>query len=139
MPSRHKSRAVALQGLYQKDLVDTNLQDILGFSWYDKPLTQEQKEFAADIICGVIENWDLIDTIIVKYSVRKDISRISIVNRNILRIALYGLKFQKEIPYKIIIDEALEMTREFESENSVMFVNGILDSFVKKELTQDEI
>jgi len=131
MPSRHKSRSVALQGLYQKELVNEDLKEILTFRWYDKKLDKDEKEFAVELICGVIENQELLDTIIKKFVINREFSRISIINRCILRIAVFSIEFQKDIPKQVVIDEALEMTREFESESSVQFNNGVLDSYLK--------
>ena len=133
MASRHKSREIALQGLYQRELIDADLQDILKFDWYDKKIEREEKEYAADLICGVIENWELIDNKIREHSTSRAIDRISVVNRCILRIGIYGLLFDKDTPYQVVIDEALRLTREFEKEESVQFINGVLDSLHRKE------
>ena len=132
MASRHKSREIALQGLYQRELIDTDLQEILKFDWYDKNMEPDEKEFAADLICGVIENWELIDNKIKENSINRKIDQISTVNRCILRVGIYSLLFEKETPFQVVIDESLKLTREFMNEESVQFINGILDTIHKK-------
>ena len=87
---------------------------------------------------GVVKNWDLIDTIINTYSLNRDLERISVVNRCILRLSIFSLINQRNIPPKVVINEALELTREFETENSVSFVNGILNAIYKDELLNQQ-
>lgn len=136
MASRHKSRAITLQSLYQIELTNVSLTDAISFSWYDKELEPEEKELATQLIKGVVKNWDLLDTIIKTYSKNWEFERISVVNRCILRLSIYSLINQREIPPKVVINEAIELTREFESETAVTFINGILDAIYKDELVK---
>lgn len=136
MASRHKSRAIALQSLYQIDLSNAKVEDALSFSWYDKALDIEEKELATIIIKGVVKNWELLDNIIKTYSVNWGFDRISVVNRCILRLSIFSLINQRDIPSLVVINEALELTREFETESSVSFINGILDAVYKDELAK---
>ncbi|MBK6605217.1 MAG: transcription antitermination factor NusB [Leptospiraceae bacterium] len=136
MASRHKSRSVTLQALYQIELTGVSIGDALSFSWYDKVLEAEEKELATQLIKGVVKNWDLLDTIIKSYSKNWDFERISVVNRCILRLSIYSLINQRDIPPKVVINEAIELTREFEAETAVSFINGILDAVYKDELAK---
>lgn len=138
MSSRHKGRVVALQGLYQIDLVQNPIDQVLTFSWYNKKIAEDEKESASLLINGVVRNWEIIDNIIKTYSIKRDFKRISVVNRCILRLSIYSLINQRDIPPKVVINEALELTREFENENSVSFVNGILNAIYKDELINQE-
>ncbi|MFB5651794.1 transcription antitermination factor NusB [Leptospira wolffii] len=131
--SRRKSREIALMALYQLELVQPALSEVLKFRWYDKKIETEERDFAISIINGVVKNAETIDTLIKKYSRNWDFARISPVNKCILRLSIYGLLNSKEIPPRVTIDEAMELTREFESENSVPFINGILDSILQYE------
>ncbi|MBP7284017.1 MAG: transcription antitermination factor NusB, partial [Leptospiraceae bacterium] len=88
------------------------------------------------LIKGVVKNWDLLDTIIKSYSKNWEFERISVVNRCILRLSIYSLINQRDIPPKVVINEAIELTREFESETAVTFINGILDAVYKDELAK---
>jgi transcription antitermination protein NusB len=130
--SRRKGRILALMGLYQIDLVNPPLPEVLSFRYYDKPTTDEEKEYASFLIKGVVDNWEMIDTQIKEHSVHWEISRISIVNRCILRLSILSFLKEPLLPASIVIDEALELTREFESEDSIGFINGVLDSIRKK-------
>jgi transcription antitermination protein NusB len=134
--SRHRSRMVAIQGLYQFELTNTPIQEVLSFRWYEKPLEQDERELATRFINGVVKNWELLDSIIKAYSINRPLEQISIVNRCILRLSIYSLVNMKEIPARIVINEALELTREFESEESVGFVNGIIDAVYKDEIAK---
>ncbi|MCE9499567.1 MAG: transcription antitermination factor NusB [Leptospira sp.] len=138
MSARHTGRVLALQSLYQLDLVKPSLSEVLSFDWYDKKIDESEKEMATSLIMGVVENWETIDNIIKEYSRNWEFSRISVVNRCILRLSIYSLSNQKEIPARVVINEALELTREFEREESVSFINGILDAILKDELQRKE-
>ncbi|MCC5813354.1 MAG: transcription antitermination factor NusB [Leptospira sp.] len=131
MASRHRGRILALMGLYQIDLVAQDLEEVLKFKFYDKPVTEDEKEYARFLIKGVVDNWETIDKHIGNHSVHWELDRISTVNRSILRLSI--LSFMKEplLPPQIIIDEALELTKEFESQDSIKFINGVLDSIRK--------
>lgn len=130
--SRRKGRILALMGLYQIDLVDPPIQEVLNFRYYDKSTTEEEREYATFLIKGVVDNWEMIDNHIKEHSVHWEISRISIVNRCILRLSILSFLKEPLLPASIIIDEAIGLTREFESEDSVGFINGVLDSIRKK-------
>jgi transcription antitermination protein NusB len=136
MASRHKGRVIAMQALYQIDLTGVNISDALSFSWYDKVIEEEEKELATKLIKGVVKNWEILDNIIKTYSVNWDFQRISVVNRCILRLSIYSIINQRDVPALVIINEALELTREFETEASVSFINGILDAVYKDELSK---
>jgi N utilization substance protein B len=132
--ARHKSRVLALQGLYQHELTATPLEEILSYRWFNKVIEPEEKELSNKLINGVVKNWDVLDTIIKSYSSKRGLDQISIVNKCILRLSIYSLINFKDTPARIVINEALELTREFESEESVGFVNGILDAVYRDEL-----
>jgi transcription antitermination protein NusB len=131
MASRHKGRILALLGLYQREIASTPAEEILSYKWYEKPITENEKELGTFIINGVLKNWETIDRIIKTYSRNRAFDQISVINKCILRLSIYSLINMKDIPARITINEALELTREYESEESVGFVNGILDSIFK--------
>jgi N utilization substance protein B len=131
MASRHKGRILALLGLYQREIASTPAEEILSYKWYEKPITENERELGTFIINGVLKNWETIDKIIKTYSRNRAFDQISVINKCILRLSIYSLINMKDIPARITINEALELTREYESEESVGFVNGILDSIFK--------
>ncbi|RHX87034.1 transcription antitermination factor NusB [Leptospira stimsonii] len=137
MSARRTSREIAVMALYQLELTKPPLKDVLKFKWYDKKTEQEERDFAISIVNGVVKNQEQIDTLIKKYSKNWDFSRISVVNKAILRLSVYALLYTWEVPKKVTIDEAVELTKEFESEESARFVNGILDAILKNEIKSD--
>jgi transcription antitermination protein NusB len=136
MSSRHKARAITVQALYQIELAKVDLSEVLSYNWYNKTMQADEKELSNKLIKGVVENWETLDSIIKTYSKKLDFDRISIVNRCILRLSIYSLINMREIASRIVINEALELTREFESEESVSFVNGILDAIYRDDLAR---
>jgi transcription antitermination protein NusB len=131
MASRHKSRILSLLAIYQREIANTTEVDLLSFTWYEKVISSEEKELASTIIIGVLKNWETIDKIIKTYIRNRAFDQVSVINRCILRLSIYCLINMKEIPARITINEAIELTREYESEESVSFINGILDSIYK--------
>lgn len=131
MASRHKGRILSLLAIYQREIANTSEFDLLSFNWYEKGISSEEKELASTIIIGVLKNWETIDKIIKTYIRNRAFDQVSVINRCILRLSIYCLINMKEVPAKITINEAIELTREYESEESVSFINGILDSIYK--------
>jgi N utilization substance protein B len=131
MASRHKGRILSLLAIYQREIANNPIDEILSFKWYEKPITSDEKELATVIINGVLKNWETIDKIIKTYIRNRAFDQVSVINRCILRLSIYCLINMKETPAKITINEAIELTREYESEESVSFINGILDSIYK--------
>lgn len=132
MASRRTGRVLALMGLYQIDLVGQDLDQVLKFAYYDKPTTEDEREYARFLIKGVVENWEMIDRYIEDHSEHYELSRISSVNRAILRLSILSFMKENLLPHQVVIDEALELTKEFENKDSLGFINGVLDSVRKK-------
>ncbi|EKJ88790.1 transcription antitermination factor NusB [Leptospira meyeri serovar Hardjo str. Went 5] len=120
--------------LYQIDLVGTDPDRAMKFDWYDKKITREEKEYAVFLVKGVVENRKAIDTLIKKYSENWELSRISVVNRCILRLSILSLQKEPFLAAPVVINEAVELTKEFETDESAQFINGLLDAFYKKEI-----
>ena len=127
MGRRRKSREFALQVLYQLNITQ---QDIL------TALTQFQEHFLSDgkvdeflkrIVSGVLEHCQELDRLIGQYSENWRLDRITMIDRNILRIALYELFYCEDIPPKVTINEAIDLGKKYGSEDSGSFINGILD------------
>ena len=107
-------------------------EEILGFSWLeDKPVKDETKSFSSLLIAGTIENISQIDNIITENIDNWDFNRISKVDLAILRLSVYSLLFQTDIPASITIDEAINMAKEFGTDESYRFINGVLDGIKK--------
>jgi N utilization substance protein B len=136
--ARHRARQQALQLLFQWDLRRTPLEDIMR-GYYDSLLVSEETvgrprpdEFAEVLLRGAIKELPDIDDRITRHAAHWRLERMPVVDRNILRIAVYEM-LRTDTPPAVIIDEALELARRFSGEESVHFVNGVLDA-VRREL-----
>lgn len=150
MGKRRRAREIALQFLYQYDtLKETSpkgviLEEAVELFWTTKEPSSENevREFADRLIIGACENMEGIDGIINRYSKHWRLSRMSKIDRNILRMAIYELIYLMNIPPPVTINEAVELAKKYGTEESGAFVNGILDrvriAIDKRELENDE-
>ena len=141
--SRRKSRILAFQALFSWDASKTPLEELLNFSWLQKdddlqkdtsPTAREEQTFASLIIAGTIDHIDQIDAEIEKHlSASWSMDRINKVTLAILRTSVYELVFQKDIDRKIVIDEAVNIARDYGTDDSYKFINAVLDKIGKDE------
>ncbi len=128
MGKRRQSRELAIQFLYQLDIVgQSEWQEALKNFWKENEADQEIKDFSIRIINNVIENKPAIDKLIESYATNWDISRIAAVDRNVLRSAISELIYAKDIPPIVAINEAVDIAKKYGTPESGKFVNGILD------------
>jgi transcription antitermination protein NusB len=135
MGLRRKGRVIAFQAIFSWDVNNNSIQDILNFEWIDienAKIKDESFIFARLLIKGIIDNLAAIDKKIRDHLDNWDFSRIGKVDLAILRLSTYSLLFQKEIAGNIIIDEAVDISRDYSSEDSYRFINGVLDSIYKE-------
>ena len=136
MKTRHLARAIALQTLYSLDIRseirDVELPYSGGFAGYtaleEQALETEVVLYASFLINGVLEHLDELDSLISRYSEKRSIENINIVDRNILRISFFSFLYCREVPVRSVIDEAVKLSQEYSNEVSYRFVNGLLDS-----------
>jgi transcription antitermination protein NusB len=139
MKSRHLARAIAVQTLYSLDfnsrIHDYPLPYSEGFVGYTKEeeekLETEVTLYASLMINGVLQHLEEIDEIINRFSSKRSIENISIVDRNILRLSIYTLLYCKDIHSSIVIDEAVKLSQEYSTEVNYRFINGLLDTVVR--------
>ncbi len=135
MGSRRKARIIAFQSLYGWDMNRVTADELAQFSWLDEERRQRVDggtlDFARLIVAGCLENLDTIDAAIRQQLENWDFSRLSRVDLAILRMSVYSLFFQKDIPASVTIDEAIDIVKEFGSEDSYRFINGVLDGIRK--------
>jgi N utilization substance protein B len=129
---RIRARELAMQCLYQLDVQGNGLLEMLGEFLIDNEPDEETRELAKDWARGAWENLKECDTLISESIMKWDITRLAVVDKSILRLAVFQLKFCDDIPPKVTINEALELAKKFGSEKSSAFVNGVLDSILKK-------
>jgi N utilization substance protein B len=131
MKERTKARETALQALYQIDVSDGDVEENLASLTSGLHLGPEAKRYSEVLVRGVVSSRKEIDGLIEKYSENWALERMLLVDRNILRIAAYELLYCPDIPYKVAIDEAVELAKKYGSEDSGAFINGILDRVAK--------
>ncbi len=143
MGNRRRARIIAFQALYWWDVGGSTPQRLLALDWLDEELLGptlggSQKDadqslgFARLLIAGTIENLEEIDRHIQGQLRRWDLGRLGRVDLAVLRVGAYALLFQPDIPATVTIDEAIDIAREYGSEESYRFVNGVLDGIRKE-------
>lgn len=129
--SRRAARARALQVLFQIDLADVDWQDALEWTLGEFPLAEQDVVFARRLVAGSLDRQLEIDALIQRHARQWDLSRLSVVDRNILRLAIFELLDCSDVPPAVVIDEAVELAKMFDTEEGAHFVNGILDAVYK--------
>jgi N utilization substance protein B len=137
MGKRRKARELALQALYQIDFHGPSSEISLDPFWEEHKQSPETLDFARRLVEGVRSREEEINKLIELHSEYWKISRMSRVDRNILRIAVCELLEMRDIPCKVTIDEAIELGKKFGTSESGAFINGILDQ-VLKQLTREQ-
>ena len=138
MGNRRRSRELAMQALFYVDMRQDKSKEILDL--YLQSFTPSKKvlPFFLELVNGVIRERDRIDIMIKRFSSNWKMSRMSCVDRNIMRIAVYEMLCCGDIPLKVSINEAIDVGKKFGTEESGAFINGILDS-VRIVLEEEEI
>jgi len=129
---RHKSRIITLQVLYELDCSNHRAEDILERLTTENIIASEIADFVRHLTSGIGINKIKIDETISKFAPAFPVKQLSAVDRNILRIALYEMLFDSEVPYKAVINEAIELSKHFSSDTSPKFINGVLGSVAKR-------
>ena len=137
MGNRRRSRELALQALYYMDIRHSVSEDTLALFRVHFPPSVEIEPFFTKLATGVMEETRDIDKIIERCSSNWRVRRMTCVDRNIMRIAVYELLRCRDIPPKVSINEAVDMGKRFGSDDSGAFINGILDS-VRMEAEQEK-
>jgi N utilization substance protein B len=129
---RRKGRTIALQILYEVDLVEHGWETILARHREESGLSEEILDFASELVKGVLESKEPIDSVIRRFATLWPVEQISVIDRNILRVAIFEILFDNRTPFKASINEAVELAKNFGSENSARFINGVLGSMVRE-------
>jgi N utilization substance protein B len=135
MGKRRRAREAAIQYHFWRDLQGGNAPERIEDFWEFCPVKLGVREFAQPLIEGMVAHLPEIDERIRRYSENFDFHRISAVDRNIMRLAIYEMLFRDDIPPVVSINEAIELAKTFGGAESGRFVNGILDR-VRKDLTR---
>ena len=131
MGTRRLGRETALQLLYQIDVTSVSPETALDTYRVNFKVKDDAWSFAEELVRGIFEHLDEIDGLIEKQSAHWRLDRMSITDRNILRMAVYELLYRNDIPSKATLNEAIELGKRFGTEDSGAFINGILDKIYK--------
>jgi len=126
--ARRKARSIALQALYEIDSTRHEMEAVVGRLLAEGGLSQENNAFVSELVSQVIRNKKEIDGNIQKFATAWPVEQISIIDRNILRLAIFEILFDNKVSVKVAINEAVELAKKFGSDNSPKFVNGVLGS-----------
>lgn len=132
MGKRRKARESTLQILFQLEFNNLQPEKTIQHYWLNRKASKEAKEYSHWLVNGILTHKEKIDSIIQSVSEHWRISRMAVVDRNILRMAVYELLFEENIAPAIIINEAIEIAKKYSSDEAANFVNGILDAIRKK-------
>jgi N utilization substance protein B len=128
MRGRRKAREIALQVLYGLNFENIDVQKALDLFWSNFVAPKAAKEFAAFLVQGTCEHKEELDKLIASCSDNWSLGRMSKVDINILRLAVFEFLYCDDIPPKVSLNEAVDLGKTFGSENSGSFINGILDA-----------
>jgi transcription antitermination protein NusB len=130
--TRHQARTLALQILYESDIASHQLQDVLKRYLNDRSEPQPVRRYVERLITGIDQQKTEIDGQIGDAAPQFPVAQLPAVDRNILRIAIYELTNEPDVPLKAAINEAVEISKQFGGENSSKFVNGVLGTIASK-------
>ncbi|MFC2016814.1 transcription antitermination factor NusB [Chloroflexota bacterium] len=126
--ARRKARALALQILYEVDSVGHEVEGVVNHLLAKEGLSGENANFTRELVSGVIQNKEKIDENIQSLAPAWPLEQMPVVDRNILRLAIFEVLLDNKVPVKAAINEAVELAKTFGSDNSPKFVNGVLSS-----------
>ncbi len=130
---RRQARCVALQALYEIDCAGHSVGDVLTERLMDEPLPESLRPFVYQLVNGVLEHQRALDALIQQYAPEWPIDQMAIIDRNVLRMAIFEFAVSETAPLRVAINEAVELAKEFGSDHSPRFVNGVLGSLAAKE------
>jgi N utilization substance protein B len=135
--SRHRAREAALQMLYQWEVGRSTTADVLKTFWlHEQPdaaaMSDDLKAFAARLAVGVSNTVANLDPMITEAAEHWRLERMNVMDRLILRLAIYEFLHEPDTPAKVIINEALELARTFSGDDAIRFINGILDAIRRR-------
>lgn len=125
---RHRARVLALQALFELDSVGHAAEQAVDHLVEAAAAPPEARRFALELVRGVLDNRDSIDETIRQTAPAWPLEQIAVVDRNILRLAIYEILIDNKVPMRAAINEAVELAKEFSGENSPKFINGVLGS-----------
>ena len=126
--AQRRARAIALQALYEVDSVGHDMAGTLARLLASGELPEENATFVRELVSGVFQNRKEIDQNINNFAPAWPVAQIPVIDRNILRLAIFEILLDNKVPVKVAINEAVELAKTFGSDSSARFVNGVLGS-----------
>jgi len=126
--TRRKARTTALQALYEVDSVSRDAGEVTERLLSEVGFSEEYNTFVRELVDGVVRNRDEIDRNIQRFAPAWPVEQIAMIDRNILRLAIFEILFDNKVPVKVAVSEAVELAKIFGSESTAKFVNGVLGS-----------
>ena len=133
MKPRTRARSVALQALYEIDLTDHALGRVLDERLLEVELPDQLQDFVRQIVVGIVPLRERLDEHLAAHAPEWPIDQVSTIDRNLLRIALWEFAVYQQTPVKVAINEAIELAKEYGSDSTARFVNGVLGSLANNE------
>lgn len=132
MKTRRRARRVTLETLYEYDIAEHDPETILLDRVADSPMESTGVDFARRLIYGVIEHQEEMDILIAQSAPEWPLDQMAVIDRNILRIAIYEFIIDGETPVKVAINEAVELAKTYGSDSAPRFINGVLGTLAEK-------
>ena len=133
MKSRTRARGIALQALFEIDLVNHAPGIVLKYRMEESSLDERLSDFVRQIVLGVWPIYQELDQFIAEHAPEWPLEQVATIDRNILRIALWEFAVQGDTPIKVVINEAVELAKTYGSDSSPRFVNGVLGSLAAQQ------
>lgn len=128
MKTRRRARRVTLETLYEYDIAEHPVGEVLQRRLQDNPMENAGVAFASQLVTGIIAHLNDIDMLISRYAPEWPLDQMAVIDRNILRIAIYEFLVLSETPVKVAINEAVELAKLYASDSAPRFINGVLGS-----------
>jgi N utilization substance protein B len=132
MKTRRRARRVTLETLYEYDIAEHDPDVILLHRLEDNPMESTGVEFTRRLVYGVIEHQAEMDILIARYAPEWPLDQMAVIDRNILRIAIYEFLVDGETPIKVAINEAVELAKTYGSDSAPRFINGVLGTLAEQ-------
>lgn len=132
MKTRRRARRVTLETLYEYDIAEHDPDVILQYRLEDNPMESTGVDFTRRLVYGVIEHQGDMDILIARYAPEWPLDQMAVIDRNILRIAIYEFLIDGETPIKVAINEAVELAKTYGSDSAPRFINGVLGTLAEQ-------
>lgn len=126
MKTRRRARRVALETLYEVDLAEHPPGEVLKRRMDDNPMESTGVQFSEQLVQGVLAHQDKMDTLIARFAPEWPLEQMAVIDRNILRLAIFEFLVSEQTPVKVAINEAVELAKTYGSDSAPRFVNGVL-------------